>query len=93
MLCRLLSAFRDKLERCTVEFDCTVERDWYFRTLGKQIVTRYRTQAITRLGQDFFSKESEIYCLWISRVRFCSRNNFGAPFPSQRRYNAKLPTW
>ena len=90
---RLISAFRDKLERCTTEFDCTEERDWYYRTQGSKIVTRYRSQAVQRLGMDFFSKESGIFDLCESGVRFCFRNNFGAPIPSQRRYNAKLPTW
>lgn len=74
---RLLSAFRDKLERCTTEFDCTKEKDWYYTRQGAGIAKKYRTKAVSHFGQDFFS----------------AKNNFGAPFHSKRRYNANLPTW
>ncbi len=52
---RLVSAFRDKLERSRRP---DVDKNWYYRTYGKGIVARYRKDATKRFGKDFFSQEN-----------------------------------
>lgn len=59
---RLVSAFRDKLERLHSK---TLEDDYYYNELGKHIVGMYRTQAINKYGQEYFSED----------------NNYGAILP------------
>ena len=54
---RLISAFRDKLERCTTEFDCTRKNDWFYKRLGSKIVKRFRKAATEKFGSDFFSEK------------------------------------
>lgn len=46
---RLLSAFRDKLER---------KNDWYQKLYGRKIVSKYRQQAIDKFSKNFFSAEN-----------------------------------
>ncbi len=71
---RLVSAFRDKLERSKrPDYD----KNWYYRTYGKGIVSRYRKDSIHRFGKDFFSKD----------------NNFGAPYEVQGFRTEAMPTF
>ena len=44
--CRLVSAFRDKLERYN---------SYYYTNYGRKIVTRFRRRAQEKFGSDFFS--------------------------------------
>lgn len=75
---RLVSAFRDKLERCHGPANCTLENDWYYKQYGRKIVSTYRQPAQARFSRDYFSE----------------KNNFGAPLkPQQTWRNADLPTW
>ena len=49
---RLVSAFRDKLERCH-SFQgnvCDLTKDWYFNKYGKSIVKRFRKNYLTKFG-------------------------------------------
>lgn len=69
---RLLSAFRDKWERCAEDWDCTKRKDWFYAKEGSKIVQTYRKSALKKFGRDFFSKQ----------------NHFGAPIPVERRFNA-----
>jgi len=50
---RLLSAFRDKLERNKRKGLNTL----FYQRYGKEIVRKYRPYAIAKFGMDFFSKE------------------------------------
>ena len=72
---RLVSAFRDKLERLGKKSE-RLQNDHYYNMYGKYIVEKHREAAIRRFGQEFFSKE----------------NNFGAPFPVEKR-TKDLPSW
>jgi len=54
---RLVSAFRDKLERCTTTYDCTKKKDWYYSKHGSIIVKKYRKIAKSKFGKEFFSKK------------------------------------
>jgi len=49
---RLVSAYRDKLERTHAKNYLT---DWYFKQYGQKIVKKYRSKAISIFGNDFFS--------------------------------------
>ena len=48
---RLVSAFRDKLER-------NLEDPYYYDNFGRHFVDKYRTQAIKELGIEYFDKEN-----------------------------------
>ena len=48
---RLVSAFRDKLER-------NLEEPFYYDNFGKHFVEKYREKALKELGEDFFGKEN-----------------------------------
>ena len=48
---RLVSAFRDKLERY-------LEEPYYYENFGRHFVDKYRTQAIKELGIEYFNKEN-----------------------------------
>lgn len=48
---RLVSAFRDKLER-------RLEEPFYYDNFGKYFVDKYREQAIKELGIEYFNKEN-----------------------------------
>ncbi len=92
---RLVSAFRDKLERTHANRE--IQDDFYFKRYGKTIVSKYRQGAIQRFGQDFFRYKQNIG-KWTSKLRdcFCSQeNNFGTPFPVayHQRPSAELPTF
>ena len=50
---RLVSAYRDKLERSLA---AKVENDWYYNLYGRAIVKQYRALAERRFGHQFFSK-------------------------------------
>ena len=52
---RLLSAFRDKLERAKEH--SSLHQDRYFTLYGRTIVSRYRDQAVAKFGEDFFSSD------------------------------------
>ena len=51
---RLVSAYRDKLERTHAKNYLT---DWYFKQYGQKIVKKYRSKAISIFGSDFFRYE------------------------------------
>ncbi len=70
---RLVSVFRDKLEQIN-----QVDKDWFVRTIGKKMVTKYREKTLKRFGHDFFSKG----------------NNLGAILPVKyQRPSSDLPTF
>ena len=73
---RLVSAFRDKLERVG---NGGLVQEMYYNLYGRNIVEKYREAATRRFGQEFFSKE----------------NNFGAPFPVEKKHQRTkdLPSW
>ncbi len=71
---RLVSAFRDKIERARKP---GINQNWYYRTYGRSIVSRYRADAIAHLGRDFFSKE----------------NNYGTPVKVNGYRTAALPSF
>ena len=48
---RLVSAYRDKLERTHAKNYLT---DWYFKQYGQKMVKKYRSKAISIFGSDFF---------------------------------------
>ena len=50
---RLLSAFRDKLERIGAR--SSLVQDRYYNLYGRKIVEKYREKAIQKFGPDFFS--------------------------------------
>jgi hypothetical protein len=52
---RLVSAFRDKLERSVTPF---VSRDYFFNLYGQEIATKHRSKAIQRFGREFFSAQN-----------------------------------
>ncbi len=51
--CRLVSAFRDKLERSSTHAD--YHKDLYYIHYGSKAVKMFRRKAKTRFGEDFFS--------------------------------------
>ena len=53
---RLVSAFRDKIERCH-DFKpnttiCDKTKDWYFKKYGQEMINRYRTKYKQKFGED-----------------------------------------
>lgn len=48
---RLVSAYRDKLERSHAKNYLT---DFYYKTYGRKIVQKYRQKALKKFGDDFF---------------------------------------
>ena len=52
---RLVSAFRDKIERLHSK---TLVQDYYYKLVGKSITQKYRAGALRVFGEDFFSKEN-----------------------------------
>ena len=51
---RLVSAYRDKLERChsVREGKCDLRKDYYYKKYGKQIVSIFRTKYLDKFGQE-----------------------------------------
>lgn len=75
---RLVSAFRDKLERCHGKDPCLIDDDWYYKTYGKKIVNKYRPAAVARFSEQYFSSE----------------NNYGSPLPVHGTFRTvDLPSW
>ena len=62
-LTRLVSAFRDKIERSYKQKDVT--KDWYYKVYGKTIVSKYRKRAIAKFGQDYFKANNNYGSLLI----------------------------
>lgn len=52
---RLVSAFRDKLERRHSQH---LRNDYFFKLYGQSMVARYRQRAIKKFGSDYFSQEN-----------------------------------
>ena len=55
---RLVSAFRDKLERChSVGRDgrCNLAQDWYYNKDGKAMVARHRAALLAKFGKNVLS--------------------------------------
>ena len=48
---RLVSAYRDKLERTHAD---NYQTDFYYKQYGHKIVKKYRQKATSRFGKDFF---------------------------------------
>ena len=71
---RLVSAFRDKLERSKLP---DYQNNWYYRTYGKKITSRYRKDSVRHFGKDFFSV----------------KNNFGAPYEVKGFRVESMPTF
>jgi len=75
---RLVSAYRDKIERCHGPDNTTLKGEWYYKTYGKKIVSKYRNGAIQRFGPEYFSED----------------NNFGSPLPISSGWrSSSLPSW
>lgn len=78
---RLVSAFRDKLERCPEGArgpKCSLTKQWYYQKYGKKIVATHRKAAEMRFGPDFFSEKSK----------------YGAPYNISNGWrSAQLPSW
>ena len=51
---RLVSAFRDKLEKLHGK---DPQHDFYFKTYGRQIVNKYRKTAMEKFGPEYFAEE------------------------------------
>ena len=56
---RLVSAFRDKLERChSIKDDkCNLVKDFYYRKYGKAIVASFRSQYLAKFGKESLSEK------------------------------------
>ena len=52
---RLVSAYRDKLERKHTD---SYLKDFYYKSYGKKIVQKYRPAALKKFGDEFFSQEN-----------------------------------
>ena len=65
---RLVSAFRDKLERKRVK---KLERDYFYKKYGKQIVAKYRKSFTKQFSEEYLSES----------------NNYGAPVPVVKKTN------
>ncbi len=52
---RLVSAYRDKLERYKGE---NLETDYFYKNFGRNMVKKQREKALEWLGDDFFSEEN-----------------------------------
>ncbi len=52
VLVRLVSAFRDKLERLHVLNPKSYKDDYYFNLYGKRITSLFRKQAVLKFGKD-----------------------------------------
>ena len=53
---RLVSAFRDKIERCH-EFKpnssvCDTKKDWYYKKYGQEMIKRYRRKYKEKFGEE-----------------------------------------
>jgi len=75
---RLVSAFRDKLERChSVRKDgqCDLKKDYYYNRYGKLIVKKHRTSYLHRFNQTSLDKI----------------HHYGAPYSVVR--TDTMPTW
>jgi hypothetical protein len=48
---RLVSAYRDKLERTAA---ATARSDYYYKLYGEKIYSRYRAKALAKFGKEFF---------------------------------------
>lgn len=74
---RLVSAFRDKLERChsVRRGRCDLKRDFYYNRYGKLIVKNHRTSYLHRFNQTSLDKD----------------HNYGAPYSVIR--SNEMPTW
>lgn len=74
---RLVSAFRDKLERFKPSGEDEPHGStFYYNVYGKKMVEKYRERAINKFGQDYFRKG----------------NFFGAPVnPLDKRNTSDLP--
>jgi len=77
---RLISAYRDKIERSHEmkpnSSEVNIEKDWYFKKYGKEIIKRYRKKYLEKFGFETLTE----------------KNNFGSPFPTSQR-SAELPTF
>ena len=55
---RLVSAFRDKLERSHSDDPNEAEEDFYYQKFGRNIYRKMRSKAIEKFGEDHFKKEN-----------------------------------
>jgi len=74
---RLVSAYRDKLERChsVSEGECDLGKDYFYNNYGKHIVSRFRRKYLDKFGEESLNDSS----------------NSGAPYPALR--TSEMPTW
>ena len=77
---RLISAFRDKLEG---------HNSYYYPTIGRKIVAKYRAAAVEALGEDFFSAE---YVVFILAARPSLTASFLQHFSFMQPYTPRLLT-
>ena len=58
---RLISAYRDKIERCHAlkenSSEPNPEGDWYYRQYGREITRKFRRKYISQFGEESLSKE------------------------------------
>ena len=61
MIFRILSAYRDKIERChdlkPNSSEINPDSDWYFQKYGQEMIRRYRKMYIRKFGEDSLSLE------------------------------------
>ena len=61
MIFRILSAYRDKIERChdfkPNSSEIIPDSDWYFQKYGQEMIRRYRKMYIRKFGEDSLSLE------------------------------------
>ena len=55
-LSRMLSAYRDKIERCHEMMPnstkCNLSKDWYFKKYGREMIRRYREKYKEKFGEE-----------------------------------------
>ena len=58
---RLISAYRDKIERCHAlnenSSEPNPEGDWYYRQYGREMTRKFRMKYISQFGEESLSKE------------------------------------
>ena len=59
----MVSAYRDKIERCHQlkpnSSEPDPEKDWYFKKYGSEMIKRYRKKYLEKFGTDSLTPEYE----------------------------------
>ena len=81
MTFRLLSAFRDKFERCTTTWDCTKKKDWQVFNCRKWLWTEFRIFMFR-----YFQRQGRGI---VKKYRKLALNKFGQNFFSEEYVHIK----